>query len=126
MLEKTREEEVEKLSSLEWGVLIPKVEDVLDRMRHNNQQLGEEAKKIEKQIGFVKQLAREYSKSNPGFGNTPFRRELDSFMEKLEEKAQSINRIKEEGDIASLLLLALLSKVKKEIKHRDIVRFKDE
>jgi hypothetical protein len=126
MMEKTREEEVEKLSSLEWGVLLPKVEDVLDRIRHNDQKLGEEAKKIEKQIGFVKQLAREYSKSNPGFENTPFRRELDNFMEKLGERAQSINLIKEEGETASLLLLALLSKVKKEIKHRDIVKFKDE
>ncbi len=126
MLEKTREDEVEKLSSLEWGVLLPKVEDVLNRMRHNDQKLGEEAKKIEKQIGFVKQLAREYSKSNPSFENTPFRKELDSFMEKLGEKAQNINRIKEEGETASLLLLALLSKVKKEIKHRDIGKFKDE
>jgi hypothetical protein len=126
MLEKTREEEVEKLSSLEWGVLIPKVEAALDRIKHNNAQLGEEAKKIEKQIGFVKQLAREYSKSNPQFSNTPFRKEIDSFLEKLEEKARNINRIKDEGDTASLLLLALLSKVKKEIKHRDIVRFKDE
>jgi hypothetical protein len=126
MLEKTREEEVEKLSSLDWSVLIPKVEVALDRIRHNNMQLGDEAKKIEKQIGFVKQLAREYSKSNPHFENTPFRKEIDNFLEKLEGKAQNINRIKDEGDTASLLLLALLSKVKKEIKHRDIVKFKDE
>jgi hypothetical protein len=126
MLEKTHESEVEKLSSLEWGVLIPRVEEALDRIKHNNRQLGEDVKKLEKQIGFVKHLAREYSKTNPQFSGTPFSREIYDFLEKLEKKVMDVDRIKDEGEMASLLLLALLSKVKKEIHHRDIVKFKDE
>jgi len=119
MLDKKTESEVEKLADLEWGVLIPKVEEALEMIKGNSQQFGEEFKRIEKQIGFIKQINREYIKENPNFEKSRFHRELNIFLEKLEEKAKKIERMKVSGEAASLLLLALLSKVKKEIKSKD-------
>ena len=125
MLDRKTESEVERLADLEWNVLIPKVEEALEIIRNNNGEFGEEVKRVEKQIGFVKQISREYAKENPHFDSTPFSKELGKFLEKLEEKAKKIERMKESGEAASVLLLALLSKVKREMKGRDhIEKFK--
>ena len=125
MLDRKTENEVERLADLEWNVLMPKVEEALEIIRNNNHEFGEEVKRVEKQIGFVKQISREYAKENPAFERTSFSKELSKFLEKLEEKAKKIERMQESGEAASILLLALLSKVRREIKSKDhIEKFK--
>jgi hypothetical protein len=119
MLDRKSESEVERLADLEWNVLMPKVEEALEAIMGNNQQFGEEVKRIEKQIGFVKQINREYIKENPNFEKTRFHKELNSFLEKLDEKVNKMERMKETGEAASILLMALLSKVKRDIKSKD-------